>query len=192
MLVRRFGTFIVFRRQLKERKYRRYIFANIASKFAILMVLYQSGESVIEVVRYMEISVPGASWRRGVDRWSETVGGDVAEGQDETTAPIFTMDRSLRARRVTAGRHSSLSHWASTAGDGGPASTITQRFLAVSLSLDRRRRFTPQHTARRSVTAWRRYEVTRRRARLVLGWVTVFRLLSHLFIYLFNNKSKII
>jgi len=65
------------------------------------MVLYQYGESVIEVVRYMEISVPGASWRRGVDRWSETVGGDVAEGQDETTAPIFTMDRSLRARRVT-------------------------------------------------------------------------------------------
>ena len=61
MLVRRFGTFIVFRRQLKERKYRGYTFANIAFKYVTLIVLYQSGESVIEVVRYMEISVPGAS-----------------------------------------------------------------------------------------------------------------------------------
>ena len=61
MLVRRFGTFIVFRRQLKERKHRGYTFANIAFKYVTLMVLYQYGESVIEVVRYMEISVPGAS-----------------------------------------------------------------------------------------------------------------------------------
>jgi len=100
------------------------------------------------------------------------------------------MDRSLRARRVTV--DTLVCHTERPRRVTAARRRLLLSVFSLSLSLDRRRRFTPQHTARRSVTAWRRYEVTRRRARLVLGWVTVFRLLSHLFIYLFNNKSKII